>query len=43
MTNTRTYGLFNETVIDERNDGPLLIALVATVVAWLTMWVVALA
>ncbi len=34
---------WNTHVIDERNERPLLIALVATVVAWSTLFVVSLA
>jgi hypothetical protein len=43
MSNIRTYDGFNPGLIDERNERPLFIALVATVVAWLTMCVVAFA
>ena len=44
MTDMRTYdSWWNPGLIDERNERPLLIALVATVVAWFTLFVVSLA
>jgi hypothetical protein len=44
MTDIRTYsGWWNTGLIDERNERPLLIALVATVAAWFTVFVVSLA
>jgi len=44
MSNTRTYdNWLNPSLVDERNERPFLVALVATVVAWLTVCVVAFA
>jgi hypothetical protein len=45
MTNTRVYDdlLGQALMIDERNEQPLVIALVAVVVAWLALFVVAVA
>jgi hypothetical protein len=43
MKGIRTHdGWWNTGLIDERNERPLLIALVATVVAWFTLFVVSL-
>ena len=44
MNDIRAHdGWWDIGLIDERNERPLLIALVATVVAWFTVFVVALA
>jgi hypothetical protein len=44
MSNFRKYnGWFEAVLIDERNERQVVIALVATVVAWLTLFVVSLA
>ena len=44
MTDMLAYGgWWNSGLIDERNERPLLIALVATVVAWFALFVVSLA
>ena len=44
MTDTRTYdSWFNQVPIDDRNERPPVIALVAIVVAWVAVFVVTLA
>ncbi len=44
MTKTRTYDdWFGQVPIDDRNEQPLVIALVALVVGWLAVFVVTLA
>ena len=44
MTNTRTHdGWFGYVPMDDRNEQPLLIALVAIWIAWVAVFVVALA
>jgi len=43
MTNPRTHDLFGQVPLDERNERPLVVALVAIVVAWLALFVATLA
>jgi len=43
MTNPRTHDLFGQVPLDERNERPLVVVLVAIVVAWLALFVVTLA
>lgn len=44
MSNFRTYPVISDLgLMDERNERPVLIALVATLVAWLVVCAVALA
>ncbi len=43
MTNARTHDLFGQVPLDERNERPLVVALVAIVVAWLALFVATLA
>ena len=44
MTDMRAYdSWWNTGLIDERNERPLRIALVATLVAWLALFVISLA
>jgi hypothetical protein len=43
MTNPRTHDWFGQVLLDERNERPLVVALVAIVVVWLALFVVTLA
>jgi hypothetical protein len=42
MTNHRTHDWFGQVPFDERNERPLLVALVAIVAVWLALFVATL-